>query len=80
MGSAVSVACNPQFSNTNCGIAHDLGILLMNSNCFAFFFSDIYSLCLFSFELLAVLTCFNRTFKLYDTVVVKAFLRFSVPC
>ena len=30
-------------AETNCRIAHNLGILLMNSNCFAFFFSGHYS-------------------------------------
>ena len=28
-------------AETNCRIAHNLGILLMNSNCFAIFFSGI---------------------------------------
>ena len=28
-------------AETNCRIAHHLGILLMNSNCFAIFFSGI---------------------------------------
>ena len=43
-------------AETNCRIAHNLGILLMNSNCFAIFFrsihssyvrSDIYLYCVF---------------------------------
>ena len=40
------IVCDLQIYNwfraeTNCRIAHNLGILLMNSNCFAIFFSGI---------------------------------------
>ena len=45
-------------AETNCRIAHNLGVLLTNSNCFAIFFSSILVICLFRYLFVAVDSCF----------------------
>mgnify|MGYP001793808821 CR=1 FL=1 len=41
----LSLPCLLDGAETNCRIAQNLGILLMNSNCFAIFFSGIIAMC-----------------------------------